>query len=333
MQSLPKLSLIVPVYNELHNLEPLHAAISAVARKIGGAYELIFIDDGSRDGSGELLDRLAAEDPAVKVIHFRRNFGQTAAMSAGLRLAMGDVVVLLDGDLQNDPADIPLLLAKLDEGFDLAHGWRRHRHDPWLTRKLPSRLANWLISRVTGFAAHDLGCSLKAMRREIACELRLYGEMHRFIPILAHWRGARCAEVVVRHHPRRAGRSKYGLSRTGRVLLDLITVNYMVRYQTSPMKLFGGIGLLSLLAGGVAAAATVAMKLRGTDMTGNPLLLLTVFASLAGLQFLVLGMLGEVAVRIYYESQDLAPYAVRSLVNFGPPSDCDASTTRVIRAA
>lgn len=330
---MPTLSIIVPVFNELDNLAALHAAISAVARKTGGAYELIFIDDGSRDGSSQLLDRLAAEDPAVKVVHFRRNFGQTAAMSAGLRLATGDVMVLLDGDLQNDPGDIPLLLAKLDEGYDLAHGWRRHRHDAWLSRKLPSRVANWLISRVTGFAAHDLGCSLKAMRREIAAELRLYGEMHRFIPILAHWRGAHCAEVVVRHHPRRAGRSKYGLSRTGRVLLDLITVNYMVRYQTSPMKPFGGIGLLCLLAGGLAAAATVAMKLGGTDMTGNPLLLLTVFASLAGLQFLVLGMLGEVAVRIYYESQDLAPYAVRSLVNFAPPSDCDESIAPAVRAA
>lgn len=333
MLSIPMLSIIVPIFNELDNLEPLHAAISAVARKIGSPYELLFIDDGSRDGSSETLDRLAAGDTAVKVVHFRRNFGQTAAMSAGLRLATGEVIVLVDGDLQNDPQDIPLLLAKLDEGYDLVHGWRRHRQDPWLSRKLPSRLANWLISRVTGFAAHDLGCTLKAMRREIAGELRLYGEMHRFIPILAHWRGARCAEVVVRHHLRQAGRSKYGLSRTGRVLLDLITVNYMVRYQTSPMKLFGGMGLLSLLTGGAAAATTVAMKLRGTDMTGNPLLLLTVFASLAGLQFLVLGILGEVAVRIYYESQDLAPYAVRSLVNFDEPSDCPGPTARAARAA
>lgn len=333
MQATPALSIIVPVYNELDNLEPLHAAISAVTRKIGGAYELIFVDDGSRDGSGQMLDRLAAEDPAVKVVHFRRNFGQTAAMSAGLRLATGDVMVLVDGDLQNDPADIPVLLAKLDEGYDLVHGWRRHRHDAWLSRKLPSRLANWLISRVTGFAAHDLGCTLKAMRREIAGELRLYGEMHRFIPILAHWRGARCAEVVVRHHPRQAGQSKYGLSRTARVLLDLMTVNYMVRYHTSPMKLFGGFGLVSLIAGGTAAAATVVMKLRGTDMTGNPLLLLTVFASLAGLQFLVLGMLGEVAVRTYYESQDLAPYAVRSLVNFGQSAGRDDPIARAGRAA
>jgi glycosyltransferase involved in cell wall biosynthesis len=327
------LSIIVPIYNEVDNLRPLHAAVSAAVRKIGEPYELLLVDDGSRDGSSEALDRLAAEDAAVKVVHFRRNFGQTAAMSAGLRLASGEVIVLLDGDLQNDPADIALLLAKLAEGYDLAHGWRRQRQDHWLSRKLPSRLANWLIARVTGFPAHDLGCTLKAMRREIADELRLYGEMHRFIPVLAHWRGARCAEVVVRHHPRKRGRSKYGISRTGRVLLDLITVNFMVRYQTSPMKLFGGVGLLSLLTGGVSAMTTVAMKLRGIDMTGNPLLLLTVFASLAGLQFLVLGLLGEVAVRIYFESQDIAPYAIRSLVNFDRQTNRADPVDRAARAA
>lgn len=312
------ISIVVPIFNERENIAPLYAAVTRTARRLGQPYELLLIDDGSTDGTGEALDRLAATDAAVKVVHFRRNFGQTAAMNAGMQLASGDVIVTLDADLQNDPDDIPLLLAKLDEGYDLVYGWRKDRQDAFLRRKLPSKIANWTISRVTGFPAHDLGCTLKAMRREIACELRLYGEMHRFIPVLAHWRGARCAEVVVRHHPRRLGKSKYGISRTLRVVLDLITVKYMTQYQASPMQLFGGLGLASLAIGGLSAVAMTAMKLwQGIDMTGNPLLLLTVFAALAGMQFFVLGLLGEVCLRTYYESQGKQPYAIRSLVNFG----------------
>lgn len=314
------ISIVVPIYNELENVEPLYASVTRTARALGQPYELLLIDDGSTDGTSNALDQLAAADATLKVVHFRRNFGQTAALNAGLHLAAGDVIVTLDADLQNDPADIPLLLARLGEGYDLVHGWRKDRQDAFLSRKLPSKLANWMISRVTGFPVHDLGCTLKAMRREIAGELQLYGEMHRFIPVLAHWRGARCAEVVTRHHPRRFGASKYGLSRALRVVLDLITVKYMIQYQTSPMRLFGGLGLASLLAGGASAAATIVMKLaRGIDMTGNPLLLLTVFAGLAGLQFFVLGMLGEVCVRTYFESQGKRPYAIRSLVNFDQP--------------
>ncbi|HET6882290.1 MAG TPA: glycosyltransferase family 2 protein [Pirellulales bacterium] len=314
------LSIVVPVYNELESIEPLHAEISEAAQALGRPYEIVLVDDGSSDGSAAALDRLARHDSAVRVIHFRRNFGQTAAMRAGIQHATGEVVVTLDADLQNDPADIPLLLAKLDEGYDLVHGWRRQRHDALLSRKIPSRIANWIISRATGFPVHDLGCTLKAMRREIADELQLYGEMHRFIPVLAHWRGARCAEVITHHRPRKFGVSKYGLSRTVRVLLDLITVKYMIQYQTSPMRLFGGLGLGSLGVGTLAAMATVAMKLvGGIDMTGNPLLLLTVFATLAGLQFFVLGLLGEVSVRTYYECQGKQPYAIRSTHNFDLP--------------
>ncbi len=328
------LSIVIPIYNERETVEPLYAALTQTARTLGQLYELLLVDDGSTDGTSDALDRLAAADAAVKVVHFRRNFGQTAALSAGIQLASGEVVVMLDADLQNDPADIPLLLARLDEGFDLVHGWRKNRQDAFVSRKLPSKLANWLISRVTGFAVHDLGCTLKAMRREIAGELQLYGEMHRFIPILAHWRGARCAEVVTRHHPRRFGKSKYGMSRALRVVLDLMTVKYMIQYQSSPMRLFGGLGLASLLAGAAAAAATVAMKLgQGIDMTGNPLLLLTVFATLAGLQFLVLGLLGEVCVRTYYESQSKQPYSIRSLVNFGDRMDAAAAAIARQRAA
>src|SRR5215469_11754472 len=268
-------SIVVPVYNELENLGPLYQSLTSVCRSLGCPYEMVLVDDGSTDGSAAALDDLADRDPAVKVVHFRRNFGQTAAMNAGMHTASGDVIVTLDADLQNEPADIPRLLARLDEGFDLVHGWRKERHDATLSRKLPSKIANWLISRSTRFPVHDLGCTLKAMRRDVAQELQLYGEMHRFIPILAHWRGARCAELVTRHHPRRFGTSKYGISRTLRVVLDLITVNYMIRYQTSPMRLFGGIGLASLATSGLAALATIAMKLAGrVDMTGNPLLLL-----------------------------------------------------------
>jgi glycosyltransferase involved in cell wall biosynthesis len=324
------ISLVIPVFNEIENLRRLYEAVSKVCRELGRSYEIVLVDDGSTDGSSAAMDELAVGDSAVKVIHFRRNFGQTAAMNAGMHAAGGEVIVTLDADLQNDPADIPLLLSKLEQGYDLVHGWRKERHDALLSRKIPSRIANWMISRTTGFPVHDLGCTLKAMRREIAQELQLYGEMHRFIPILAHWRGARCTEVVTRHHPRRYGKSKYGISRTPRVVLDLITVKYMTQYQTSPMKLFGGLGLASLAASGLAAVATLAMKFAGgVDMTGNPLLLLTVFATLAGLQFFVLGMLGEVCVRTYFESQGKQPYSIRYTRNF----DCPLAAAYESRAA
>jgi glycosyltransferase involved in cell wall biosynthesis len=312
------LSIVVPLYNEQENIRHLYDELRPVLDGLRQDYEILFVDDGSTDASYDELCHLAAADPSVKVVRFRRNFGQTAAMNAGLHLATGDVVVTLDADLQNDPLDIPLLLDKLDEGYDLVHGWRKNRQDALVNRKLPSKIANWLISKVTGFPVHDLGCTLKAMRRDVAHDLQLYGEMHRFIPILAHWRGARCAEIVTRHHPRRFGQSKYGISRTTRVLLDLITVKYMIQYLTSPMKLFGKIGLFCGAIGILAGMATIVMKLgQGIDMTGNPLLLLSVFGGFVGLQFLVLGMLGELGVRTYYESQKKQPYTIREMINFG----------------
>jgi glycosyltransferase involved in cell wall biosynthesis len=312
-----KISVVIPLFNEQENIRRLYDELRPVLDGLRYDFEILFVDDGSNDGSYEELCRLTAADPRAKVVRFRRNFGQTAAMNAGLHLATGDVVVTLDADLQNDPLDIPLLLNKLNEGYDLVHGWRKNRQDALVNRKLPSKIANWLISKVTGFAVHDLGCTLKAMRHEVAQDLQLYGEMHRFIPILAHWRGARCAEVVTRHHPRRFGQSKYGISRTTRVLLDLITVKYMIQYQTSPMKLFGKIGLFSGAMGILAGLATIVMKVvQGVDMTGNPLLLLSVFGSFVGLQFLVLGMLGELGVRTYYESQNKQPYTIREMINF-----------------
>ncbi|MBX3413042.1 MAG: glycosyltransferase family 2 protein [Pirellulales bacterium] len=310
-------SVVVPIYNEIEGIDALYAALRPVLVRLGRPFEMILVDDGSTDGTSAALDALASRDPAVKVIHFRRNFGQSAAMAAGLHMARGDAIVTLDADLQNDPEDIPLLLAELDKGYDLVHGWRRDRQDELVRRKLPSRIANWLIARVTHFPVHDLGCTLKAMRREIAEELDLYGEMHRFIPILAHGRGARCVEIVTRHHPRRFGTSKYGLSRTVRVLLDLLTVKYMIHYLGSPMKLFGLFGLACGGLGTLSGMATLLMKLvGGVDMTGNPLLLLTSFALLAGLQFIVMGMLGEIGVRTYYESQGKRPYAIRTTKNF-----------------
>jgi glycosyltransferase involved in cell wall biosynthesis len=311
------LSVVVPIHNELDNIPHLYEALNNVLPRLERHYEIVLVDDGSTDGSDAVLQELARRDPSVKVVTFRRNYGQTAAMQAGLEFSSCDYVVTMDGDLQNDPADIPMMLAKLDEGFDLVHGWRKNRQDAMLNRKLPSKIANWIISKVTKFPIHDLGCTLKAIRREIAQELELYGEMHRFIPILAFARGAKCVEVVVNHHARTRGTTKYGIGRTTRVVLDLITVKYMLDYFASPMKLFGKFGLgcssLALLSG----FATIALKvLVNFDMTGNPLLLLTVFSAMASLQFFSLGLIGEVNARIYYGSQHRSHYTLRELINF-----------------
>lgn len=310
-----RVSLIVPVYNEQDNIRPLYAQLRCVMDTLGRDVELILVDDGSNDATPQRLRELSKQDDRVVVVSFRRNYGQTAAMQAGLEQATGEILVTLDGDLQNDPEDIPMMLAKIDEGYDLVHGWRKQRQDRFWSRKLPSRIANGLISRVTRFPIHDLGCTLKAIRRPIADELELYGEMHRFIPILAHWRGARCVEVVTRHHPRIHGKTKYGLSRTIRVVLDLITVKYMLDYYTSPMKLFGRIGL-GLAAGGMAMLVAVAgMKLVGEiDMTGNPLLLLGVMLMLMSIQALSLGLLGEASTRLYYQRNHRRPFAIREVI-------------------
>lgn len=311
-------SLIVPIYNEVENLPILVEQLVQVSRRLDGETEIVLVDDGSTDGSSQLLEQLAAEHPQLVVVQFRRNYGQTAAMQAGLEAARGERLVTLDGDLQNDPADIPRMLEKLDEGYDLVHGWRKDRHDAWLTRKVPSRIANWLISRVTRFPIHDLGCTLKAMRREIAEELELYGEMHRFIPILAHWRGARCVEMVTTHHPRRFGKTKYGLSRTLRVVLDLLTVKYMLDYYSSPMKLFGRIGFGFLALGTWMLCATVAAKLvMQIDMTGNPLLLLGAILCVVSVQLFSLGLLGEANTRLYYARNSRRPFTIRKTIRHG----------------
>jgi glycosyltransferase involved in cell wall biosynthesis len=311
-------SVVVPICNELENISPLYQQLAAVLPSLDRPWEIVFVDDGSTDGSSDRLKHIAAGDERVRVVRFRRNYGQTAAMQAGIHHSSGDTIVTLDGDLQNDPLDIPTLVQKLDEGYDLVHGWRKLRQDTLLTRKLPSKIANWLISRVTRFPIHDLGCTLKAIRRDIAVELELYGEMHRFIPILAHARGARCVEVVTRHHPRRFGQTKYGLSRTVRVVLDLITVKYMLDYFASPMKLFGRFGLACIIVAILAGLGSISMKLAGgTDMTGNPLTLLAVLGTIAAIQFFSLGLLGEVSARIYYGQELRQNYAIRELINCG----------------
>jgi glycosyltransferase involved in cell wall biosynthesis len=311
-----RVSAVVPIYNERENIPRLYPQLIQALEELRAPYEILFVDDGSTDGSRAELRRLAETDPRVKVIGLRRNFGQTAAMQAGIDVATGEIIVTLDGDLQNDPSDIPAMISKLDEGYDLIHGWRRVRHDAWLHRKLPSKVANWLISRTTGFPIHDLGCTLKAIRAEIARDLELYGEMHRFIPILAWQRGARCCEMEVRHHPRRFGKTKYGLSRVSRVVLDLATVKFLLSWLNSPMKLFGRLGLWSFSAGMASLAATIAMKLvGGIDMTGNPLLLLAVMCWLSGLQLVSLGLLGEMGTRTYFNKLGRRPYVIQKIWN------------------
>ena len=309
-------SIIVPIYNEVENIPILLRRIAEVLDRLAGESELILVDDGSHDGSSALLDAAAREDSRLVVVHFRRNYGQTAAMQAGLELARGEFLATLDGDMQNEPDDIPQMLAQLEAGYDLVHGWRKDRQDTLLTRKIPSRIANWLISRVTRFPIHDLGCTLKAMRREIAAELELYGEMHRFIPILAHWRGARCLEMVTTHHPRRFGQTKYGLSRTVRVVLDLLTVKYMLDYYASPMKLFGRIGLLFMLIGGLLLSSTLGMKLFADfDMTGNPMLVMGALFCIVSVQLFSVGLLGEANTRLYYRRNERRPFTIRTIVS------------------
>ncbi len=315
-------SIVVPIFDERCNIRPLYEELHASLSALGRECEMIFVDDGSVDDSDLELIRLADADKRVKVIQFRRNYGQSAAMQAGIQAAVNDVVVTLDGDLQNDPADIGLLLEKIDEGYDLVHGWRKERKDAFWNRRLPSQVANRIISRATRFPVHDLGCTLKAIRREIAQELELCGEMHRFIPILANWRGAKCVEVVTNHRARQFGKTKYGLDRTFRVLFDLATVLYMLNFLASPMKFFGTLGLGCTAVSIFSGSATIAMRLFGdADMTGNPLLLLTTFSAMLAVQFISLGLIGEVCSRIYFGTQGNQHFAVRETWNLSETGD------------
>ncbi len=309
-------SVVIPILDEVENIKPLYAALSSVMEKLGKSYEIIFVDDGSTDGSFDVLRRLHAEDGRLKVVRLRRNFGQTAAFSAGFDLALGDVIVTMDGDLQNDPNDIPRLLDKLDEGHDVVSGWRVRRKDPFITRRMPSRLANLLISKLTGVALHDYGCSLKAYRRVVVKNVSLYGEMHRFIPALASWIGIRVAEIPVNHAARRHGRSKYGLGRALKVMLDLVTVKFLLDYATRPIQIFGLLGFFCLLVGTFIGGYLSFLKLYfGAAISDRPLLLLSVLLVVLGVQLITMGLLGELVVRTYHEAQDKPIYMIGEILS------------------
>ena len=311
-----RVSLVIPVYNESESLPLLHQAVHAAMKDVAGEWEAVLVDDGSSDDSLAVLERLAAEDPAhVRVVVLRRNFGQTAAIAAGIDHARGEIIVLLDADLQNDPADIPMMLGKLDEGYDVVSGWRHKRQDAFVTRTLPSRLANGLISWVTGVKLHDYGCTLKAYRREVLTGFRLYGEMHRFIPVYAHSVGARIVEVKVNHHPRRYGRTKYGLERTVKVLLDLFTVKFLLSYAKKPIYLFGGTGILFFGVGLLGILFLVMRKLiDGTGITTSPIFILSIMVAVLGFQSILMGLIAELLVRTYHEAQGKPIYTVRRVV-------------------
>ncbi len=313
------LSIVIPVYNEEESLPLLHQALHAALDPLDHPWEVIFVDDGSADHSLEKLQRFAAQDPEhTRVIALRRNFGQTAAIAAGIDHAQGDVIVLMDADMQNDPADIPMLLEKLDEGYDVVSGWRYNRQDEFITRTLPSRIANSLISRVTGVHLHDYGCTLKAYRREVLTGFRLYGEMHRFIPAYAGSVGAKIIEVPVRHHPRRFGKTKYGLERTAKVILDLFTVKFLISYAHKPIYLFGGTGLGLMAASGLMLLFLLVRRLwLRVSVFDSPLFVVGIMLLILGFQSILMGLIAELLVRTYHESQRKPTYTVRQVLNGG----------------
>jgi len=310
------LTVVIPIFNEKETLEPLFAQLTDVLDRMDRDYEIIAVDDGSTDGSFAILKRLHTENPRIKILRFRRNFGQTAAFSAGFDHARGEAVVTIDADLQNDPADIALLLDKMAEGYDVVSGWRKNRQDRFLDRRLPSMIANWLISTVTGVHLHDYGCSLKVYHRDVVKNVHLYGELHRFIPALASWMGVSVAELPVSHNPRRFGKSKYGLSRTVRVLLDLLTVRFMLSFSARPMQLFGGMGLLSFALGVIGGLYLSAQKVvyGYRYQIDRPLLLLCVLLMVIGVQMVSMGLLSELVVRTYHETQGKPIYMIRETV-------------------
>ncbi len=309
------LSLVVPIYNEVENLRPLRDRIRDALASTGWEYEVVLVDDGSSDGSAELLAELHAEDARFKAVRFRRNFGQTAALAAGFAQATGEVIVSLDGDSQNDPMDIPTLIAKLNEGYDLVNGWRANRQDPFWNRRLPSQLANAMISWATGVKLHDYGCTLKAFRQDAAKNLKLYGEMHRFIPALVSDQGGKVTELAVAHHARQRGNSKYGLARTLWVVLDLLTVKFLSSYATRPSHLFGFLGLIATLLGGVILTGLGLEKLILHHSIGNrPLLLLGILLMVIGVQSVFMGLIGELLARTYHESQEKPIYVIKDIL-------------------
>ncbi len=316
MDQRPRVSVVIPVFNEEESLPVLQETLAGELDKLGILYEIIYADDGSKDGSLALLREIAAADSRVKVISFRRNYGQTAAMDAGFREATGEVIVPMDADLQNDPSDIGMLLAEIDQGYDVVKGWRKDRQDTFINRTLPSRIANGLISRVTGVHLHDYGCTLTAYRREVLEPVRLYGEMHRFIPAYAVWAGGKIKEVVVKHHPRRWGETKYNITRTFRVILDLMTVRFLLGYSTKPLYFFGkwGFGLLALSFMTFLWSLTKKFVWNEPFFT-DPFFYTTIFLSLAALQIILIGLIAELNIRTYFEARGTPPYVIREKHN------------------
>lgn len=316
-QTAPELSLFLPVLNEADNLRPMHAKIREALQSLGATAEVIYVDDGSTDESLTILREIAAADARVRVISLRRNYGQTAAMSAGIDAARGQILIPMDADLQNDPRDISRLLVKLNEGYDVVSGWRRNRKDALVLRKIPSQIANRIISWIGGVPLHDYGCSLKAYRREVIQDVRLYGEMHRFIPIYAAWAGARVTEIPVDHHARTMGESKYGISRTVKVVFDLMTIKFMASYQTKPIYVFGTFGLIAFLLSITAGLWAFVLKfIYGVSFILTPLPVIAIVLLAISMQFFLMGLLAEMLVRTYHESQDKAIYTVREKIGF-----------------
>ncbi|MBN2124211.1 MAG: glycosyltransferase family 2 protein [Deltaproteobacteria bacterium] len=310
-----KLSILLPIHNEEENISALYERLTATLEGLSLPFEIIMVNDGSQDRSEEILDELGQKDARLKVIHFRRNYGQTAAIMAGIDHCSGEVIIPMDGDNQNDPADIPRLLDKIREGYDVVSGWRQHRKDGRFLRILPSRIANWIISWISGVRLHDYGCTMKAYRRDVIKDVRLYGEMHRFIPIYASWQGAGVIEIPVTHHPRRFGRSHYGISRTSRVVLDLLLIRFLDKYSRNPIHLFGGFGLFSFLLGLLCAALMLYYKFwGGKTFVETPLPVLSVFFFMIGFMAILIGFIAEILMRTYYESQRKPPYTIKKTV-------------------
>ena len=313
---IPDISIVIPVFNEAENIRPLYETLKVAMDETAYSWETVFIDDGSSDGTYKALEELHSQGECIHIVRLRRNFGQTAAMAAGLDNARGQVIVTLDGDLQNDPRDIPLLISKIADGYDLVSGWRMNRQDSF-SRCVVSRVANWLISLSTGVKLHDYGCTLKVLRRDLAKELKLYGEMHRFIPALAGNIGANILEVPVRHHARKYGKSKYGFSRTIRVILDLMTVKFLSGYLTRPGHIFGSLGIVALASGTMITTWLGLQRLVGaTGLADRPLLFLGILLIIVGIQFITMGLLGEMLSRVYHEGQDKPVYMIREILTF-----------------
>jgi len=310
MASTPSTSIVVPLLNEEWNIKPLYSNLKEVLDSIGKSYEIIFVDDGSTDKTPDLLKELHKKDDTVKIIRFRKNFGQSAAIAAGFEYAKGKIIITMDGDMQNDPTDIPSLLAKINEGYDVISGWRRNRKDP-LSKKIPSRISNWFARYLTNVHIHDFGCTLKVYKKEAIEDIELYGEMHRYIPALLAWKGYKVGEIEVSHHPRRHGKPKYGMSRLVKGFMDLITVKFLLSYSTKPLHIFGTVGAFSILLGLFSGAYLSFIRLAyKVPIADRPLLLLSVLLIFVGAQFISMGLLGEIMIRIYYQNQNKSVYSI-----------------------